>query len=184
MKQKTPQEKKLLSYAKDRRNDFGQNDKAARRRIPLRKALQRRAFRKSANQLLQKASGAAEVEKLEILESKVKSVKKGDWKKSPDAPLGKIVESKLEWRKLHAGKGQTARRKMREIAENLEVKIEQESGNRWIATATNFHDISAFGETSDSAIRKLKYLVGTIVGNNLGFNSRILVNGKYIIPIL
>lgn len=35
---KTPQDKKALSYAKDRRNTYGENDKSSRKAIPARKA--------------------------------------------------------------------------------------------------------------------------------------------------
>jgi hypothetical protein len=31
---RSPQEKKALSYAKDRRNDYGENDKSSRKNIP------------------------------------------------------------------------------------------------------------------------------------------------------
>lgn len=33
-----PQEKKALSYARDRRNGYGENDKSSRKAIPARKA--------------------------------------------------------------------------------------------------------------------------------------------------
>ena len=34
VKRKSPQEKKALSYAKDRRNTYGENDKSSRKNIP------------------------------------------------------------------------------------------------------------------------------------------------------
>lgn len=34
MKRRSPQEKKRLSYAKDRRNDYGENDKSSRKNVP------------------------------------------------------------------------------------------------------------------------------------------------------
>jgi hypothetical protein len=43
---KSPQEKKALSYAKDRRNAYGENDKASRKAIPLRKAGENRQDRR------------------------------------------------------------------------------------------------------------------------------------------
>ncbi len=33
MARRTPQEKKALSYVKDRRNDYGENDKSSRKNI-------------------------------------------------------------------------------------------------------------------------------------------------------
>jgi hypothetical protein len=184
MKEKTPQEKKALSYAKDRRNDYGENDKSSRRNIPLRKARQNRGFRKTANQILQKAVGETGFERIEIVENELRSLKKTAWKKAPDAPLGEFVQEKLKWRQEHAGKGKRTLKKIREIIENLEIAIEQETGNRWIATATNLSDITAVGETPERAVEKLKYVVHAAAGNTLGFDMRISVDGKFIKPIL
>jgi hypothetical protein len=49
MKPLTPQGK-ALSYARDRRNDFGSNDKASRRLVPLAKKRASRAYRKLTTQ--------------------------------------------------------------------------------------------------------------------------------------
>ena len=49
---KTPQEKKVLSYEHDRRNSYGQNDKASRKAIPARKASENRKSRRKAGQSL------------------------------------------------------------------------------------------------------------------------------------
>jgi hypothetical protein len=49
---KTPQDKKSLSYAKDRRNTYGENDKSSRKAIPARKAGESRKVRRKANQVL------------------------------------------------------------------------------------------------------------------------------------
>ena len=64
-RQRSPGEKKALSYAKDRRNCYRANDKASRKAIPLRKAKSHRADRrKAAGALaaccLQPASNVAE----------------------------------------------------------------------------------------------------------------------------
>lgn len=184
MKQKTPQEKKALSYAKDCRNDYGANDKSSRKNIPLRKARQNRVFRKTSNQVLQNVVGETDLEKLEILENQIRSIKKGDWKKVSDAPLGEFVKNKLEWRENHAGKGKAALKSIREIIENLEIEVEQETGNRWIATATNLLNITAVGETPERAIQKLKYFAHAAIGNELGFDIQILINDKLTKPFL
>ncbi|MGI8668496.1 MAG: hypothetical protein ACR2J3_01470 [Aridibacter sp.] len=184
MKRKTPQEKKALSYAKDRRNNYGENDKSSRKNIPLSKSLQKRAYRKNANQILQNVKGETDIEDLEIVENEVKSMKKGNWKKYPDVPLGEIVKQKLEWREAHAGKGKTALKKVREILENLEVEVKQETGNRWIAKATNLSNIEAVGETPERAIEKLKYIAGAAIQNEMGFEVHISVNGEVIKPTL
>ncbi len=184
MNQKTPQEKKTLSYAKDRRNNYGENDKSSRKNIPLRKAKQNRAFRKTTNQVLQKVIIETDVEKLELLESEMRSIKKGNWKKAPDTPLGDLVERQLDWREKHAGKGKTALKKIREIIENLEIEVVQETGNRWIAKATNLSNITAVGETPERAVEKLKYFAHAAIGNTLGFDIKILVDGKFTKPTL
>lgn len=49
---KTPQAKKALSYALDRRNAYRENDKASRKLIPLRKARENRQDRRKIAQAL------------------------------------------------------------------------------------------------------------------------------------
>lgn len=46
---KTPQEKKGLSFQKDGRNAYGNNDKASRKGLPRKKKLTNRAYRRRAN---------------------------------------------------------------------------------------------------------------------------------------
>lgn len=96
MKRKTPREKKALSYAKDRRNTYGESDKGSRKSIRRNKILPTRAYRKSVNNLLQSAVGAVDLEKAETVETKVKEIKRRKWKKCPDTALGKIIKKKLE----------------------------------------------------------------------------------------
>lgn len=67
----TPQEKKSLSYAKDRRNTYGENSKASRKAIPLSKALGIRSQRHAENTLLQQASQILIVDSLAAIENKV-----------------------------------------------------------------------------------------------------------------
>jgi predicted RNase H-like HicB family nuclease len=184
MKQKTPQEKKALSYAKDRRNSYGENDKASRKSITLRKAKQNRAFRKTTNQILERVVSETDVEKLEILENEMRCVKKGSWKKYPDIPLGDYVESRLEGQEERTGKGKTALKKIREIIENLEIEVKKETDNRWIARATNLSNITAVGDSSEGAVKILKYAAEAVLKNEMGFDIRILINGKVIKPTL
>ena len=89
---KTPQEKKRLSYAKDRRNTYGENDKSSRRNIPAAKARQRRANRRVAHQVLTTAGE----EQLGLIRPKTR------WRKAPDTPLGEVVRRKLEARESRA----------------------------------------------------------------------------------
>jgi hypothetical protein len=183
-KVKSPQEKKALSYAKDRRNDYGENDKASRRIIPLRKAKAHRSFRKKLSDILQKSLVVKDSESLEIIENEVKSIRKDNWKKYPDGPLGKYVERKLNDRQRHRGQGKTARKKAETIVEALMFEIKPEPPNRWKARAINLSGISVVGDTPEKAIEKLRYFVRAAAGNSLGLNITILIDGKLVRPTL
>jgi hypothetical protein len=89
---KTPQEKKRLSYAKDRRNTYGENDKSSRKNIPHSKAQANRIERHSQNQLLSTAI-AAGIEDA-ITATQLKGMNPDKWRKQPDTPLGEYLESK------------------------------------------------------------------------------------------
>lgn len=108
---KSPQEKTALSLRKDRRNTYGNSDKAARTSIPLRKALENRRNRHKNNQAV------AGIEKLDesradVIESSARQdvYRAGGWIKSPDDPLGDVVASKLEQREQRVGSRRRARR--------------------------------------------------------------------------
>lgn len=184
MKQKTPQEKKALSYEKDRRNIYGANDKASRKSIPLKKAKSHRSYRKKVNDILHKTSNLTETEEIEILENEVKSVRKDAWKKYPDESLKKVVQRNLESRDLHAGKGKTLRKKEREITESMKISISQKNEEGWIAKVEGFHNLKAEGKTRNEAIGRVKILVQAAIQNSSGLDREILINGKPIRPIL
>src|SRR5690348_8034336 len=120
MRQKSPQEKKALSYTKDRRNNYGENDKASRKNIPLRKAKVNRAYRRKVNEILSEAN-AGDVEQRDLVDSKAKSVERFFWKKCADEPLGSFLKRKLERRESHVGNGKTARKKTTEFLKNLKI---------------------------------------------------------------
>jgi len=84
----TPQEKKVLSYAKDCRNTYGENDKGARKAIPRRKQQQRQNERRVLKANLKKAVTGEE----EVVRERPKI---GMWRKVPDEPLA----SRFKWRK-------------------------------------------------------------------------------------
>ncbi|WP_148294076.1 hypothetical protein [Azospirillum sp. B4] len=88
----TPQEKKALSYAKDRRNDYRENDKASRKAIPLRKARENRSDRRQVNQALATASSLDEA-RAELIESSARQDinRIGGWRKTPDITLGDLI---------------------------------------------------------------------------------------------
>ena len=88
---KTPQEKKRLSLAKDRRNTFGENSKASRKGIPLAKARANRSERHTQDRLLAQATAGNSEEQLVAAEVQVRSSKPRQWRKSPDEPLGVVL---------------------------------------------------------------------------------------------
>jgi hypothetical protein len=95
---KNPADKKLLSLKHDRRNAYGENAKASRRLIPLRKQQSSQAARAAVAQVPQKQNGLVEnldLEKAESLvtTSTIKS-KRDRFKKRPDASLIKVLVTK------------------------------------------------------------------------------------------
>nr|AIA17161.1 Unknown Function [uncultured bacterium] len=180
MKRKTPQEKKDLSYAKDCRNTYMANDKASRKIVPLRKAKVNRGYRRKVNQTLQEIDNKVDLEKAELAESAARNIKREDWKKSADKPLGEVVERRLERRESHAGNGKTASKKAREFVKNLKIEIEQETDGRWIAEATKLNGVIVYGETREEAIEKCKRLAGYVFLEQLGAVKIRTVNENYI----
>ena len=98
MKKKSPQEKRANSYAKDRRNAYGESDKASRKAIPLRKALVNRANRKRANQPLNNLTPRPNTDAVEPIELQTYHHRPKRWRKYPDAPLSEVVKKKLDRR--------------------------------------------------------------------------------------
>lgn len=92
---KSPQEKKALSYALDRRNAHGENDKASRRLIPLRKAQESRQVRRKAAQALETLPRLDE-EAADLAESSARHDvdRVGGWRKTPDGTLGEHIEGR------------------------------------------------------------------------------------------
>jgi hypothetical protein len=99
MRKRTPQEKKKLSYERDRRNVYGEAPHAARKNIPLQKALRNRANRHLANQEIAIQGPTPPKEISEELESRIHQ-KARNWKKYPDAPLGEVLAKKSRSRKI------------------------------------------------------------------------------------
>lgn len=89
----TPQEKKRLSYERDRRNSYGENSKSSRKAIPQRKRQRLRALRHSAKQLLPAVLSETNPLGDRSAENKIASDKRGHkrWKKAPDEPLAKHI---------------------------------------------------------------------------------------------
>jgi hypothetical protein len=102
MARRSPQEKKALSYAKDRRNDYGENDKSSRKNIRRNKRTPNRADRHREHQVLASATGIRIDEVAEQAEAKLLAKKSmwmtKRWRKHRDAPLAAIVEYRLRRR--------------------------------------------------------------------------------------
>ena len=92
---KSPQRKKALSYARDRRNAYGGNDKAARKAIPARKAGENRRARRKAGHAL---AGIARLDApvADMVESALRHdlERVGGWTKAADMPLGDHVANR------------------------------------------------------------------------------------------
>lgn len=94
MKKRTPQEKKALSYARDRRNVYGEAPHASRKSIPLRKAKRNRANRHYADQQLAYPETGFDEALADEVESRMKHKVPNDWGKYPDAPLREVIAKK------------------------------------------------------------------------------------------
>jgi hypothetical protein len=96
-KRKTPQEKKSLSYEKDRRNVYGENNKSSRKSIRKRKRWVNQSYRRTVKQTLE--SSIVNLDDVENVNSKVIEVKRKAWKKRPDMPLGEVLKRKGKLKK-------------------------------------------------------------------------------------
>ncbi|WP_394361695.1 tyrosine-type recombinase/integrase [Amycolatopsis sp. SB7-3] len=96
MGRKSPQEKKRLSYAKDRRNDYGANDKSSRKNLPRHKRRVNQANRHRDHQMLTAARGPVDLEHAATAEEDLSKVRPLQWRKWPDTPLGGVVRGKLD----------------------------------------------------------------------------------------
>jgi hypothetical protein len=102
-KVKTPQEKKRLSYGHDRRNTYGENQKSSRKNIPRSKQLSHQDERRAVRQALIPAHGSIADEVADDAQSqalrKGRIKKLNAFRKSPDRPLGEVLERRLRRRK-------------------------------------------------------------------------------------
>lgn len=117
---RSPREKKALSYARDRRYQYGENDKSARRSIPRAKRRAARADRRTRTTALASARGAADAEAGAAAQERSERRRPRVWRKWPDAPLAAHVESVLARRTgLEGGRGRNAERLSRVRARRL-----------------------------------------------------------------
>ncbi|MFC9894462.1 hypothetical protein ACFVMC_12265 [Nocardia sp. NPDC127579] len=94
----TPQEKKAYSYAKDRRNTYGENDKASRKNLPRKRARVHRANRQHDAQLLSRTIGPVDAEHADTVEQRVLGWRRKRFQKWRDTALGEYVTWQLERR--------------------------------------------------------------------------------------
>ena len=123
----SPAEKKALSYAKDRRNSYGGNDKAARKAIPARKAGENRKNRRKAAQALEAYETFDEGSANVIESSLTHDIERvGGWKKGSDQPLGDHISQQNDRRDFRDGRKQWVGNKL------IEAKEKGEDSARWI----------------------------------------------------
>lgn len=87
---RTPQEKKALSLALDRRNVIAESQWGGRDAIAKRKQWVNQSHRKAVHQALSALSGTVPAD-AECVESDVANTKRHDWRKQPDVPLGEAL---------------------------------------------------------------------------------------------
>ena len=95
---KSPQEKKFASLNRDRRNNYGENDKASRKAIPRNKQKSRQAERRAANQPVSALKGNVEEDAANSAEMQSRAQivlqKRNGFRKRPDIPLRDILARK------------------------------------------------------------------------------------------
>ena len=102
---RTPQDDKRLSYTKDRRNEYGENDKSSRKNIRLSQRLVARANRRRASEALAATRGAADPDAAEQAQERFERQRPKRWDKWPDEPLHVTVTGTLETRMEREGPG-------------------------------------------------------------------------------
>lgn len=100
----SPQEKKLLSYTKDRRSDYSANAKASRRLVPLRKRLASRGERKLSSEAVAEYD-FRDPDSVDVVSRKLSGVKlaKARFRKDADVPLREHIERQQHFRAVREG---------------------------------------------------------------------------------
>ena len=91
-RRRTPQEKKGLSYEKDQRDAYGENDKGSRKSVRKRKRIVNRANRRKAGEQLAQADVLGDPDAAEGAEIRLLSEKPKRWSKEAGISLGEHVE--------------------------------------------------------------------------------------------
>jgi transketolase len=89
---KSPEEKKFLSLARDRRNRYGENSKSSRRNIPRAKQRRHMDERRAVGEVLGRLKGDIQEDEATDAELSAKTRitvrRRRGFKKTPDTPLG------------------------------------------------------------------------------------------------
>jgi hypothetical protein len=141
-KRRSPQEKKHLSYTRDRRNRYGENDKSSRKSIPRRKHLRHRAGRHHQRQLLAAALGPVDEDTAALVQDRVTRPRHGErgdrWRKVPDEQLGLHVAASL---KRRADKGisaaETEQARIAKVLRNTQIHRSELNQVRWVRMPTS-----------------------------------------------
>lgn len=115
-RRRTPQEKKRLSYAKDRRRIRTSSNKAPRKIVPRRRAFGHRAARRATNIPLQMVS---DERALELAEDRFGLKTRARWRKWNDRPLTEHIDEQT-WRRTIGREGRKQDSKLRNLLWELE----------------------------------------------------------------
>ena len=120
-RRRSPQEKKALSYAKDRRNLHGENDKASRKNIPRSRARGHRSNRRRAAAALGQYEELSEEQAALTENALVNDLDRlSRWRKWPDQTLAVRVEEQARRREFLDGRKQWSK-KMRAKAKEQDT---------------------------------------------------------------
>lgn len=97
-RQKTPQEKKAESYAFDRRDTYGENNKSSRKNVPRGKTRVNRNYRHTIRQKLVLSGTELSEQLADTIDVEARNIHRGRFQKWPGTPLGEVVQAKLERR--------------------------------------------------------------------------------------
>jgi hypothetical protein len=95
---KNPEEKKRLSFARDRRNRYGENSKSSRKSIQRGKQRRHMDERRTVGEVLRPLKGYVQEDEAAQAELRTKTritdSRRRGFKKQPDTPLGVVLAEK------------------------------------------------------------------------------------------
>ncbi len=112
-KTRTPQEKKELSYKKDRRNNYGESRVASVKGIRKRKSTTNRILRRGNKRVAELSiiSIVSDTNDKAIIELAKMAIKKKRWKKAPDVSLGQYVKEQKQKAVQRTGRKKESKKK-------------------------------------------------------------------------